>query len=158
MVTAKPKRTTRSGRVLSIMAQKMPGFGQVHRMSGLLDEAAALIPDFAVYQTLCAQSLREAWESDRNTGKREAHNRRRAWLRLFRRFARLQDIRKDLRIAAVDRSGTYGCELTAKPDRGLAWKEFVLRARLFGIYEGEIEALVEKAEKRKRSKARRSGA
>ena len=136
-------------RILTIMRHKNHGMAQIAHMLTLLREAARLLPDYAAFQTLCRASLRQAWESDRLSGKRELHNRRRAWLRLFRHFAPLHGIRSALCIRALDRTGGYGCELIAKPDRGPLWRELVLRAREFGMYENELEGLAVRAEKRK---------
>ena len=72
-------------------------------------------------------------------------------------IAPLHGIRSNLCIRALDRTAGYGCELVAKPDRGPVWRELVLRAREFGIYENELEGLVLRAEKRKRLTVR-SGA
>ena len=91
-----------------------------------------------LFDAICASSLLRAWESDRLMGKRELHNRRRAWMRLFRHFAPLHGIEKEINIRALKRSGVYVCELTAKRDRGQAWRDVVLRARQFGIYENEL--------------------
>ena len=144
-------------RIFSIMRRKNHGMAQIAHMLTLLREAARLLPDYAAFQTLCRASLRQAWESDRLSGKRELHNRRRAWLRLFRHFAPLHGIRSALCIRALDRIEGYGCELIAKPDRGPLWRELVLRAREFGIYENELEGLAVRAEKRQRAFTR-SGA
>ena len=144
-------------RIFSIMRHKNHGMAQIAHMLTLLREAARLLPDYAAFQTLCRASLRQAWDSDRLTGKRELHNRRRAWLRLFRHFAPLHGIRSSLCIRAIDRAGGYACELIAKPDRGSLWRELVLRAREFGIYENELEGLALHAEKRKQAFTR-SGA
>ena len=144
-------------RIFSIMRHKNHGMAQIAHMLTLLREAARLLPDYAAFQTLCRASLRQAWDSDRLTGKRELHNRRRAWLRLFRHFAPLHGIRSALCIRALDRTGGYGCELVAKPERGPLWRELVLRAREFGIVENELEALAVRGEKRKRAFTR-SGA
>ena len=138
-------------RIFSIMRHKFHGMAQIAHMLTLLREAARLLPDYAAFQTHCRASLRQAWDSDRLSGKRELHNRRRAWLRLVRQFAPLHGIR------ALDCTGGYGCELVAKPDRGPLWRELVLRAREFGIYENELEGLAVRAEKRQRAFTR-SGA
>ena len=98
---------------------------------------AAAAPELLV-DAICVDSLQHACESDRLTGKRELHNRRCAWLRLFRHFAPLHGIEKEISIRALNRSGVYVCELTAKRDRGQAWRDVVLRARQFGIYENEL--------------------
>ena len=127
-------------------------------MTTLLKEAASLIPCYPAFQTFCADSLLQAWEGDRLSGKRELHNRRRAWLRLFRHFAALHGIEKDIQIVALNRSGSYACELVAKPDRGQAWRDIVLRARQFGIFVNELEGLAIRAEKRNASFKARSGA
>lgn len=148
---------TDQDRIFSIMRHKNHGMAQIAHMIALLKEAARLVPDYPAFQTICAANLRQAWDSDRLTGKRDLHNRRRAWLRLFRHFAPLHGIRSALCIRALDRAGGYGCELVAKPDRGPAWRDLVLRAREFGIYENELEGLAMRAEKRKRS-ITRSGA
>ncbi len=78
-------------------------------------------------------------------------------VRLLRLFAQLPGIASALRIRALDRTGGYVCELVARPDRGPVWRELVLRAREFGIYENELEGLAVRAEKRKQT-FRRSGA
>lgn len=142
---------TERDRIFAIMRQKNSGMAQIQHMLGMLREAADLIPDFATFEWLCAQNLRQAWNSDRLTGKRELHNRRRAWLRLFRHFAPLHGLQTDIRIHAKDRTGGYLCELIPKPERGPVWRDFVLRAREFGIYERELEGLAIRAEKRKPS-------
>ena len=111
-----------------------------------------------LFDAICASSLLRAWESDRLMGKRELHNRRRAWMRLFRHFAPLHGIEKDIQIVALNRSGSYACELLAKPDRGQAWRDIVLHARQFGIFENELEGLAIRAEKRSASFRARSGA
>lgn len=144
-------------RIFSVMRHENHGMAQIAHMLTLLREAARLLPDYAAFQTLCRASLRQAWDSDRLSGKRELHNRRRAWLRLFRHFAPLHGIRANLCIRALDRTGGYGCELVAKPERGPLWRELVLRAREFGIYENELEGLAVRAEKRQRAFTR-SGA
>ena len=133
------------------MPQQSRDMPQIQQMIALLREAARLVPDCPAFQTICAASLRQGRDSDYLTGKRDLHNRRRAWLRLFRHFAPLHGIRSTLCIRVVDRMGEYVCELVAKPDRGPAWRELVLRAREFGIYENELEGLALRAEKRKRS-------
>ena len=145
-------------RIHAIMRRKSHGMAEIRLMTALLKEAAGLIPGYPAFETLCADSLLHAWESDRLTGKRELHNRRRAWMRLFRHFAPLHGIEKDIQIVALNRSGSYACELAAKPDRGQAWRDMVLRARQFGIYENELEGLAIRAEKRNASIKARSGA
>ena len=130
----------------------------IRHVIALLKEAASLIPDYPRFEMLCADSLLHAWESDRLTGKRELHNRRRAWMRLFRHFAPLHGIGKDIQIVALNRSGSYACELSPKPDRGQAWRDIVMRARQFGIYENELEGLAMRAEKRNASFKACSGA
>ena len=138
-------------RIFTIMRHKNHGMAQIRHMIALLKEAAGLVPDYPAFQSICADSLRQAWHSDRLTGKRELHNRRRAWLRLFRHFAPLHGIASDLRIRALDRGGEYVCELVAKPDRGPAWRALLLQAREFGIYANELEGLAVRAEKRERA-------
>ena len=145
-------------RIHAIMRRKSNGMAEIRHMVALLKEAAHLIPDYPVFEAICADSLLHAWTSDRLTGKRELHNRRRAWMRLFRHFAPLHGIEKEISIRAVNHSGAYVCELTAKRDRGQAWRDLVLRARQFGIYENELEGLVIRAEKRNASFKARSGA
>ena len=138
-------------RIFSIMRRKNHGMAQIQHMIDLLKDAGHLVPDDPAAQIICAANLRRAWRSDRLTGNRELHYRRRAWLRLFRHFAPPHGLRAVLCIRALDRTGSYGCELVAKPYRGLVWRELVLRAREFGIYENELEGLAMRAEKRKRS-------
>ena len=145
-------------RLLTIMRHKNHGMAQILHMIALLKEAASLVSDYPAFQSVCAESLLQAWHSDRLSGKRELHNRRRAWLRLFRHFAPLHGIVSDLRIRALDRSGEYVCELVAKPDRGPAWRDLVWRAREFGIYANELEGLAVRADKRKQTFKRPSGA
>lgn len=147
-----------SERIHTIMRRKSPGMAEIRHMTALLKEAASLIPDYPAFETICADSLLHAWHSDRLTGKRELHNRRRAWMRLFRHFAPLHGIEKDIQIVALNRSGSYACELNPKRDRGQAWRDVVLRARQFGIYESELEGLAIRAEKRNASFKARSGA
>ena len=77
---------------------------------------------------------------------------------LFRQFASLHGIEKDIQIVALSRSGSYACELLVKPDRGQARRDIVLRARQFGILENELEGLAIRAEKRSASFRVRSGA
>ena len=107
-------------RIFSIMRRKNHGMAQIAHMLTLLREAARLLPDYAAFQTLCRASLRQAWESDRLSGKRELHNRRRAWLRLFRHFAPLHGIRSALCIRALDRTGGYGCEREGRSHKGVS--------------------------------------
>ena len=130
-------------RLFTIMRHKNHGMAQIRHMIALLKEAAGLVPDYPAFQSVCADSLRQAWDSDRLTGpiaqSGDLHNRSRAWLRLFRHFAPLHGIASDLRI----RVGGYVCELVAKPDRGPAWRALLLRAREFGIYANELEGLAE---------------
>ena len=145
-------------RIHAIMRRKSHGMAEIRHMTALLKEAAGLIPGYPAFETLCAGSLLQAWESDRLTGKRELHNRRRAWMRQFRHFAPLHGIEKDIQIVALNRSGSYACELVTKPDRGQAWRDIVLRVRQFGIYENELEGLAIRAEKRNASFRARSGA
>ena len=145
-------------RTHSIMRRKSGGMVEIRHMIARLKEAASLIPDYPGFEARCADSLLHAWESDRRTGKRELHNRRRAWLRLFRHFAPLHGIEKEIHIRALNRSGVYVCELTAKRDRGQAWRDVVLRARQFGIYENELEGLAIRTEKRNASFKVPSGA
>lgn len=142
-------------RIFTIMRHKNHGMAQLRHMIALLKEAAGLVPDYPAFQSICADSLRQAWHSDRLIGRiaqtGDLHNRRRAWLRLFRHFAPLHGIASDLRIRALDRSGEYVCELVAKPDRGPAWRALLLQAREFGIYANELEGLAVRAEKRQRA-------
>ena len=145
-------------RIHAIMRRKSNGMAEIRHMVALLKEAAHLIPDYRAFEAICADSLLHAWTSDRLTGKRELHNRRRAWMRLFRHFAPLHGIEKEISIRAVNHSGAYVCELTAKRDRGEVWRDLVLRARQFGIYENELEGLAVRAEKRKGSFTALSGA
>ncbi len=142
---------TDQNRIFSIMRHKNHGMAQIQHMIALLKEAARLAPDYPAFQTICAASLRQAWDSDRLTGKRELHNRRRAWMGLFRHFTPLRGIHSDISIRALDRCGGYACELVARRDRGPVWRELTLRARQFGIYENELEGLAIRAEKRQRS-------
>ena len=102
-------------RIFTIMRHKNHGMAQLRHMIALLKEAAGLVPDYPAFESVCADSLRQAWHSDRLIGRiaqtGDLHNRRRAWLRLFRHFAPLHGIASDLRIRALDRSGEYVCEL-----------------------------------------------
>ena len=66
-------------RIHSIRRRKSGGMAGIRYMTALLKEVAGLIPDYPGFEALCADSLLHAWESDRRTGKRELHNRRRAW-------------------------------------------------------------------------------
>ena len=91
-------------------------------------------------------------------GKCELHNRRRTWLRLFRYYASLHGIEKDIQIFAPDRSSNYACELLGKRDRGQARRDIVLRTRQFGICENALEGPTMRAEKRNASFKARSGA
>ena len=64
---------TDQNRIFSIMRHKNHGMAQIQQMIALLKEAARLVPDYSTFQTICAASLRQAWHSDRLTGKRELH-------------------------------------------------------------------------------------
>ena len=138
-------------RIFAIMRHKNSGMAQIQHMISLLKEAASLMPDYPVFELICTESLRQAWDSDRLTGKRELHNRRRARMRLFRHFAPLHGIHSNISIRALDRCGGYACELVTRRDRGPVWRELTLRARQFGIYGNELEGLAIRAEKRRRS-------
>ena len=146
--------TSDRDRIFTIMRHKNHGMAQIRHMIALLKEAAGLVPDYAAFQSVCADNLRQAWHSDRLTGPiaqtGDLHNRRRAWLRLFRHLAPLHGIASDLRIRALDRSREYVCDLVAKPDRGPEWRALVLRAREFGIYANELEGLAVRADKRQK--------
>ena len=71
-------------RIFAIMRHKNNGMAQIQHMISLLKEAASLMPDYPAFESICTECLRQAWDSDRLTGKRELHNRRRAWMCLSR--------------------------------------------------------------------------
>ena len=58
-------------RLLTIMRHKNHGMAQILHMIALLKEAASLVSDYPAFQSVCAESLLQAWHSDRLSGKRE---------------------------------------------------------------------------------------
>ena len=94
-------------RIHAIMRRKSNGMAEIRHMVALLNEAAHLILDYPAFEAICADSLLPAWTSDRLTGKRELHNRRRGWLRLFRHFAPLHGIEKEISIRAEKRNASF---------------------------------------------------
>ena len=48
-------------RLLTIMCHKNHGMAQIRHMIALLTEAANLVPDYPAFQSVCAESLRQAW-------------------------------------------------------------------------------------------------
>ena len=90
-----------------------------------LREAASLIPDFPLYQSLCSHTISMAWESDRTTGKRTTHHLKMRRSRLVSYFASCQRLHADLIIPALNRAGDYACVVVPKKDRGPQWSRFV---------------------------------
>ena len=135
-------------KIIAALTGKDSAFIDIARLRARLREAATLIPDFPVYQSLCSHTIRVAWESDRSTGKRTTNNLKMSWLRLFPYFASSQRLHADLRIRALNRAGDYACVLVPKKNRGPQWEKFVEAGKVFGIYPNQLEHLAERAEKR----------
>lgn len=152
---AAPVSAAMHEKIVAFLDARDTGYAGIERGRTLLREAAALIPDFPVYQSLCAQTMRSAWEADRASGNRTAHNRKVRWMRLFPYFAAGHGLNATLRIRALNRSGDYVCELLSKKDRGARWALFAQMGREFGIFPNQLEHLAERAEKRmKQSKSK----
>ena len=142
-------------KIVAFLDARDTGYAGIERGRTLLREAAALIPDFPAYQSLCAQTMRSAWEADRASGKRTAHNRKVRWMRLFPYFAAGHGLNANLRIRALNHFGDYVCELLSKKNRGARWAMFAQMGREFGIFPNQLEHLAERAEKRmKQSKSK----
>ena len=102
-------------KIIAALTGKDTALVDIARLRARLREAASLIPDFPVYQSLCSHTIRMAWEPDRTTGKRTTHNLKMSWLRLFPYFASGQRLYTDLRIRALNRAGdTYACSCQKK--------------------------------------------
>ena len=115
-------------KIIAALTGKDTALVDIARLQARLREAASLIPDFPVYQSLCSDTIRMAWESDRTTGKRTTHNLKMSWLRLFPYFASGQRLSADLRIRALNRAGdTYACscqrKIAGRNGRGLLKRE-----------------------------------
>ena len=128
-------------KIIAALTGKDTALVDIARLRARLREAASLIPDFPVCQSLCSHTIRMAWESDRTTGKRTTHHLKMRRSRLFSYFASCRRLHADLIIPALNRAGDYACVLVPKKDRGPQWARFVEAGKVFGIYPNQLEHL-----------------
>lgn len=95
---------------------------------------------FGHFSSLCVTDLRDAFNDDRTARSRMAKNRRRTWLAMARYYARHAGIDQAIRIIALDRQGTYACQLVNKVARD-DWQKFVQLGEQFGITEEALLGL-----------------